>query len=88
MSWNYEFSDDAIRDLRDIGPSAAKCVTDFLDKRVRGCANPRAFGRELHGSKRGIWRYRVQDYRILCQIHDERLIVMVVQAGHRKEVYG
>jgi len=88
MSWDYEFSDDAIKDMRDIGPSAAKSITDYLNKRVKGCADPRAFGRELRGDKRGMWRYRVQDYRVLCQIHDDRLIVVVVHAGHRKEVYG
>ena len=87
MSWTYELTATATKDLRDIGPSAAKSITDYLDKRVLGCDDPRAFGKPLRGDKYGRWRYRVQDYRIICEIQDDRIVVLVVHAGHRREVY-
>ena len=73
--------------MHDIGPSAAKDIKDFLEKRVKHCADPRAFGKQLQGSMRAYWRYRVKDYRIICQIQDNRLVVLVIHAAHRSTVY-
>jgi mRNA interferase RelE/StbE len=87
VSWDYRIDDLAVRELRDLGPSAAKTVRDFLDKRIRGCANPRAFGGPLRGALHGLWRYRVQDYRLICELNDGELIVVLVKLGHRSHVY-
>jgi len=88
VNWEYEFSDEAKRHLRDIGPSAAKDIKAFLEKRVKGSADPRAFGKQLQGHLRGYWRYRVKDYRIICDIQNNRLVVLVVHVNHRSTVYG
>ena len=88
MNWEYELTDVAKRSLRDVGPSAAKDIKTFLETRVKGCADPRAFGKQLKGKLRGYWRYRVKDYRIICDIQDNRLVVLVVHAAHRSTVYG
>jgi mRNA interferase RelE/StbE len=87
VNWDYEFSETARRNLRDAGPSVAKEITDYLDKRVKGGADPRAFGRQLRGALREYWRYRVKDYRIICHLQDARLIVLVVHVAHRSTVY-
>ena len=87
MNWECEFSEVARRDMRNIGPSAARAIKDFLEKRVTGCANPRAFGKPLGGDKRGLWRYRVQDYRVICDIQDARLVVLIIHAAHRSTAY-
>jgi len=87
MSWAYDFLGSAKKDLRDIGPSAAKAIKDFLEKRVKDCDDPRAFGKPLRGDKLGLWRYRVQDYRMICQIIDNQLLVLVVKIAHRSTVY-
>ena len=87
MSWDYRIDELARKDLRDLGPSGAQTIRTFLDKRVRDCADPRAFGKPLRGDKHGLWRYRVRDYRIICEITDTELIVLVVHIGHRSTVY-
>jgi mRNA interferase RelE/StbE len=58
-----------------------------MDKRIADAADPRDFGKPLRKSKFGLWRYRVRDYRILCEIQDFRLVVLVVGVGHRSVVY-
>jgi mRNA interferase RelE/StbE len=60
---------------------------DFLDKRVKGCADPRTFGKPLRGGLHGLWRYHVQDYRLICELNDGQFIVILVKAGHCSDVY-
>ena len=83
MSWDYQIEDSARRDLHQLAPSAAMEIRRFLDTRVRGARDPRAFGKPL----RGFWRYRVRDWRILCRLVDSRLVVMVIQVAHRSTAY-
>ena len=87
MNWGYRIDDLAVRELRDLGPSAARTILDFLESRVKGCADPRAFGKPLRGGMHGLWRSRVQDYRLICELLDGELIVIVVKVGHRSKVY-
>ena len=66
----------------------ARRLVGFLDERVAGTADPRALGQALKGPMLGsYWRYRVGDYRILCDLQDGRLRVLVVEVGHRRKVY-
>lgn len=60
---------------------------NYLEERVLVDRNPYQFGKPLKGNKLGLWRYRVGDYRILCQIEENRLVVLVVAVGHRKDIY-
>lgn len=88
MSWDYRIDDLAVRELRNLGPSAAaRTIIDFLDKRIKGCTEPRAFGKPLRGGLHGLWRYRVQDYRLICELNDGECVVILVKAGHRSSVY-
>lgn len=87
MSWAYEITPEAGRQLRDLGPSAAAEIRDFLDDRIRGAANPEQFGKPLRSSKQGLWRYRVRDWRLLCRLENSVLVVVVVAVGHRSTVY-
>jgi mRNA interferase RelE/StbE len=87
VSWGFEFEPGAIRDLKKLGPAAARKIRAYLDNRIKDAADPRAFGKPLKGDKHGLWRYRVEDYRILARIEDRRLIVTVVTVGHRRDVY-
>ena len=88
MPWDFEISPPAIRHLADIGPSAAEDILSFLEKRVRGSADPTAFGKALRGDCKGSWRYRVKDYRILCRLENHRVVVVVIAVGHRSTVYA
>ena len=87
MPWAFEFEPGAERDLRKLGPAAAAKIKAYLNKHIQGCADPRAYGKPLRADLRGLWRYRVDDYRILARIEDHRVIVTVVAVGHRKDVY-
>ena len=66
---------------------AQESIIHFLRERVQTAENPRQLGKPLHGDKGGLWRYRVDDYRLICDIQDERITILVVRVGHRKDVY-
>ena len=66
----------------------AKRILKFVRERVAKLENPRSLGKPLQGSRLGeFWRYRVGDYRLICKIEDDRLLVLVLRSGHRKEIY-
>ena len=85
--WRVEFDRDAARDLKRLGSAAQRVVLRFLRERVATTEDPRRFGKPLVVDMKGLWRYRVGDYRIVARIEDDRLIVLVVTVGHRREVY-
>ena len=87
MSWVYRFDERALKELRKLGKLAQRDIVAYLDERVTGDHDPRRFGKGLKADLAGLWRYRVGDYRILCQIRDGELLVLVVAVGHRREVY-
>lgn len=86
MSWDYRIEDSAIQDMARLGPSAASEIIDFLNKRIRGAGDPEQFGKPLRGRRKGFWRYRVRDWRILCRLERAVLIVIVVEVGYRSTV--
>jgi mRNA interferase RelE/StbE len=88
MAYNVELSESAERELRKLDASQAKRILKFLHQRVAKLDDPRGIGEALHGSRLGeFWKYRVGDYRLICKIEDDRLIVLVLRVGHRKEIY-
>lgn len=66
---------------------AQREILDYIETRIQTDENPRRFGKALKGNLAGLWRYRIRDYRMLCRIQDDALIVHVVAVGHRKNVY-
>lgn len=88
MNWVYRFDDRALKELRKLGKNARREIIAYLDERIAGEGDPRRFGKGLKADLAGLWRYRVGDYRILCQIRDGELLVLVVAVGHRRDVYG
>lgn len=87
MAWTIEYDEEALTDLKKLDRQVQREIIDYLDKRVAKAADPRAFGKPLRHSKFGLWRYRVRDFRIICQLRESQLIVLVVAAGHRSKVY-
>ena len=80
------YSDIALKQLKKIEKTISKRILDYMDE-VAKLKNPRERGKMLVGNLIGFWQYRVGDYRILCKIRDQELIISVVYIGHRKEVY-
>jgi mRNA interferase RelE/StbE len=88
LVWLIKFDDKAKKDLAAIDKAAAKRITQFLRERVSQLDDPRSIGEALKGSKLGaFWKYRVGDYRIISDIEDGALRILVVRIGNRKEVY-
>jgi len=87
LAWSVEVSARARKQLEKVGPNAAGEIARYLKNRVAPTNDPRQFGKSLAGDLSGYWRYRVGDYRIICELIDERLVVLVVEIGHRSEVY-
>jgi mRNA interferase RelE/StbE len=85
--WRIEFDRDAARDLRKLGAVAERTILRYLRQRVATAEDPRRFGKPLTGDLKGLWRYRVGDYRIVASIEDDRFVVLIVTVGHRREVY-
>lgn len=88
MPWAYSFDERALHELRKLDRQAQKEIVAYLEKRRSTKDDPRRFGKPLRAQLVGLWRYRVRDYRILCQIRDDVLLVLVVSVGHRKNIYG
>lgn len=88
MAWNVELSESADRELAKLDPQNQKRILKFLRERIAKLDHPRSLGKALHGSRPGeFWKYRVGDYRLICKIEDDRLVVLVLRVGHRREVY-
>ena len=85
--WRIEWDSKALKEAKKLDRNARKKIVEYLEKRVLASQDPYQFGKPLKGNKAGIWRYRVGNYRILCQIEDRALIVLVIAVGHRKDIY-
>jgi mRNA interferase RelE/StbE len=86
-TWRVEFHAAATRDLRKLGADGEHRILRYLRDRIAGSEDPRRFGHALTGDRKGLWRCRVGDYRIVAAIEDDRFIVLVIAVGHRREVY-
>lgn len=73
--------------MRKLGAAAEHAIVRYLRLRIAPAENPRQFGNPLTGDLKGLWRYRVGDYRMVAAIEDDRFIVLIVTVGHRREVY-
>lgn len=85
--WKIEWDDAARKELRHLGHAEQKKILKYLRDRVAAAEDPRQMGKPLTGDKFGLWRYRLADYRIVCKIEDQALLILVLKVGHRKEVY-
>ena len=86
-TWRIVITRTATRQITKLDAQAQKSILRFLRERLTSADNPRQWGRTLQGEKRGLWRYRVGDYRLICDIQDEKITILVLELGHRKDVY-
>jgi mRNA interferase RelE/StbE len=87
LGWTVEITDFAQRQLRKLDRPVRERILNYMQDRIEGCKNPRHFGEPLKGGRAGLWRYRVGDYRVICQIRDDALVVLALAVGHRRQVY-
>ena len=88
MTWTINYTESALRQLKKLDKLIALRVVDFMDERVAPLDDPRSLGKNLVGPKRGAyWRYRIGDIRVICSIQDGEMCVLVIEMGHRREIY-
>ncbi|CUX20269.1 MULTISPECIES: type II toxin-antitoxin system RelE/ParE family toxin [Agrobacterium] len=88
MIWTIEYHTLVQKEMRKINPEVRRRIRSFLHERLAALDDPRQTGAALQGSELGnYWRYRVGDYSIICDIQDHKLVVLVVEIGHRREIY-
>ena len=82
------YSKEALKDLKELDNPVSRVIYAWLKKNIDGCSDPRTHGKGLTANRSGQWRYRVGNYRIICKIEDDKVIVLVLTIGHRSTVYG
>ncbi len=87
MAWAIEFDIAAQRQLNKLDPTISRRILKFLLERVAKLEDPRQIGEWLQGRFHHLWKYRVGDYRVLCSFKQEILVVLVLEIGHRREIY-
>lgn len=86
MAWTIDVSDRAVRAMRKMDKQTARRIRDELAE-ISQLDDPRSRGKALTGNLSGLWRYRVGDYRIVCDIEDGVLVILVVDVAHRSKIY-
>lgn len=88
MAWTIEYTATALKDLQRLDRGQARRLHGFLTHRIAASDDPRRLGRRLSGPLGEFWRYRVGSYRVIVEIEDDVLRVLVIRIGHRREAYG
>lgn len=87
MIYKVEFTQRALKELKKIDRHTAALILGWIRKNLEGCENPRLHGKGLTANRSGEWRYRVGDYRLLAKIDDNKITILIVSIGHRRNVY-
>jgi len=87
LTWKVEWDDAAVKELRKLDRQAQKDILRYFRERIATDEDPRRFGKSLSRELAGLWRYRVRNYRMICHIEDQKLVVLVIRVSHRKDVY-
>jgi mRNA interferase RelE/StbE len=88
LAWTIRFDPRAAKDLARLDRSIQRKILHYLETRVAPVEDPESLGKALSGDLSGLWRYRVEDHRIVCRIHRDEILIVVLVVGHRKDVYA
>ena len=88
MIYHVEFDKSVYKTLSKLDKYTAKMLLNWIENKLEGCDNPRIHGKALTSNLAGLWRYRVGDYRIIAKIEDDKVVVIIVSIGHRREIYN
>ena len=86
--WKVDYEEKAAEELAKLGNPVAKRIKKYLDTRIATNEDPRRFGEPLADNLSGLWKYRIGDYRVIADIQDELVLVLIVRIGHRRKIYG
>lgn len=88
MRWTIKLTHNAAKSIKTLDRLSRDRIRNFLRQELTALDNPRVKGKPLAGKLHGLWRYRVGDYRLICEIQNEKLVVLVIKIGHRRDVYS
>ena len=87
MQYRVELTDRVIKQLKKLDKHMSALIIGWIEKNLDGCENPRMHGKGLTANRTGQWRYRIGNYRLICEIKDEEVLILVLEVGHRREIY-
>ena len=87
MKYDVEYSKTAMNTIKKMDSSASKLIRTWIEKNLMNTENPRIKGKALTGDLKGLWRYRVGDYTILAEIQDDKIVILILDIGHRSKIY-
>ena len=87
MAWRVEWEDETVKELKKLDARAQRNIVRYLGEKIATEDDPRRFGDPLRKDLKGLWKYRIGDYRIICSIEEKSVVVLVVRVGHRRSVY-
>ncbi len=88
MMYRVEFTDAAKKQLKKLDKHTAALIIGWIRKNLEGCSNPRIHGKGLTANRSGQWRYRVGDYRLIAEIEDDKIVILILNIGHRRNIYN
>ena len=87
MKYDVEYSKTAMNTIKKMDSSTSNLIRTWIEKNLMNTENPRIKGKALTGDLKGLWRYRVGDYRILAEIQDNKIVILILDIGHRSKIY-
>lgn len=87
MSYSVEYTPQAVRELKRLDRHIRALIVSWIEKNLVGCEDPRLHGKGLSANRSGQWRYRIGDYRLISEIMDDRIVILIISVGHRSDVY-
>lgn len=87
MTYQVEFTPRALKDLKKLDRHTAALIVGWIRKNLENCENPRLHGKALTANRRDEWRYRVGDYRLIAKIDDGKITILILNVGHRRNIY-
>ncbi len=87
MKYHVEFAKSVLKQLKKMDKAEAALIIGWIRKNLENCDNPRVHGKGLTANRSGQWRYRVGDYRIIAEILDDKVVILVLNIGHRRDIY-
>ena len=88
MIYHVEFSKEALKTFKKLDKYTSLLIISWIRKNLEGCSDPRIHGKGLTANRSGEWRYRIGDYRLISHIQDDRVVILILEIGHRKDIYS
>lgn len=85
--YHVEFTKNALKQLKKLDKTTSALILGWIRKNLEGCTDPRIHGKGLTANRSGQWRYRVGDYRVIAEIDDGKITILILNIGHRREIY-